>query len=67
MRISGTHIAPVKQEFRRQRLTCAEVDLRNTSTNCVNGMIGNAFSRDGPHYIDCEDFFHRIERFGRDV
>ena len=31
----------------------------------MNGIIGMTFSCDGSHYIDCEDFFRRLDCFGK--
>jgi hypothetical protein len=66
-RIGPDRIRPVLDEFRRLRLTDAQVYLRNASINRINGMIGMTFSCDGSHYIDCEDFFRRLDCFGKDV
>ncbi|MCB1800693.1 MAG: hypothetical protein KDI82_03295 [Gammaproteobacteria bacterium] len=66
-RIGANRIMPVLQEFKRLRLTDAQIYLRNASINRINGMIGMTFSCDGSHYIDCEDFFRRLECFGKDA
>jgi hypothetical protein len=66
-RIAPDRIRPVLDEFRRLRLTDAQVYLRNASINRINGIIGMTFSCDGSHYIDCEDFFRRLDCFGKDV
>ena len=65
-RIGPDRIRPVLDEFSRLRLTDEQVYLRNASINRINGMIGMTFSCDGSHYIDCEDFFRRLDCFGKD-
>ncbi|MCB1773910.1 MAG: hypothetical protein KDI88_09860 [Gammaproteobacteria bacterium] len=60
-------ISPVLAEFKRLRLTDAQVYLRNASLNRINGMIGMTFSCDGSHYIACRDFFRRLDCFGKDA
>ena len=55
----------VLAEFRRLRTTDKTIYMRNGSINRINGMIGMTFSCDGSHYIDCEDFFRRLECFGK--
>ncbi len=64
-RIGLERIQPVLAEFTRLRLTDAQVYLRNASINRINGMIGMMFSCDGSHYIDCDDFFRRLDCFGK--
>lgn len=66
-RIGPDRISPVLDEFKRLRLTDAQIYLRNASINRLNGMIGMTFSCDGSHYIDCDDFFRRLDCFGKDV
>lgn len=66
-RIGPERIRPVLDEFRRLRLTDEQIYLRNASINRINGMIGMTFSCDGSHYIDCEDFFRRLDAFGKDA
>ena len=66
-RIGVDRIVPVLDEFRRLRLTDEQIYLRNASINRINGMIGMTFSCDGSHYIDREDFFRRLDCFGKDV
>lgn len=65
-RIGSDRIDPILAEFRRLRLTDEQIYLRNASINRINGMIGMTFSCDGSHYIDCEDFFRRLDSFGKD-
>lgn len=64
-RIEPARIEPVFAEFQRLRLTDEQIYLRNASINRINGMIGMTFSCDGSHYIDCEDFFRRLDCFGK--
>lgn len=64
-RIEPAQIEPVLAEFRRLRLTDEQIYLRNASINRINGIIGMTFSCDGSHYIDCEDFFRRLDCFGK--
>ncbi|MCB1791818.1 MAG: hypothetical protein KDJ27_03490 [Gammaproteobacteria bacterium] len=66
-RIGAERITPILDEFKRLRLTDEQIYLRNASINRINGMIGMTFSCDGSHYIDCEDFFRRLDCFGKDV
>ena len=66
-RIGSERIASILQEFKRLRLTDEQIYLRNASINRINGMIGMTFSCDGSHYIDCDDFFRRLDCFGKDV
>lgn len=66
-RIGRQQIRPILDEFQRLRLTDEQIYLRNASINRINGMIGMTFSCDGSHYIDCEDFFRRLDCFGKDV
>lgn len=65
-RIGADRIAPILAEFKRLRLTDEQIYLRNASINRINGLIGMTFSCDGSHYIDCDDFFRRLDCFGRD-
>ncbi|MDJ0739545.1 MAG: hypothetical protein QNJ91_07495 [Gammaproteobacteria bacterium] len=65
--IAPARIRPILDEFRRLRLTDRQIYLRNASINRINGMIGMTFSCDGSHYIDCEDFFRRLDCFGKDA
>lgn len=64
--IGPRRIGPILDEFRRLRLTDEQIYLRNASINRINGMIGMTFSCDGSHYISCEDFFRRLDCFGKD-
>ena len=66
-RIPVGRIGEVLEEFRRLRLTDEQLYLRNGSINRINGLIGMTFSCDGSHYIDCDDFFQRLECFGKDA
>ncbi|MCG6966832.1 MAG: hypothetical protein LJE59_09990 [Chromatiaceae bacterium] len=66
-RIAANRIVPILAEFKRLRLTDEQIYLRNASINRINGIIGMTFSCDGSHYIDCEDFFRRLDCFGKDV
>jgi hypothetical protein len=65
--VTVAEISPILSEFKRLRLTDAQVYLRNASLNRINGMIGMTFSCDGSHYISCRDFFQRLDCFGKDV
>lgn len=64
--VDATRIPLALEEFRRLRLTDRQIYLRNASINRINGMIGMTFSCDGSHYIQCEDFFRRLDCFGND-
>ena len=66
-RIAVERIGEVLEEFRRLRLTDEQLYLRNGSINRINGLIGMTFSCDGSHYIDWDDFFQRLECFGKDA
>ena len=65
-RVDPQRVAPILEEFKRLRLTDKQIYLRNASVNRINGMIGMTFSCDGSHYIDVEDFFRRLDCFGKD-
>ena len=65
--VTVEEISPILAEFKRLRLTDAQVYLRNASLNRINGMIGMTFSCDGSHYISCRDFFRQLECFGKDI
>jgi hypothetical protein len=65
--IAADEILPILAEFKRLRLTDSQIYLRNASINRINGMIGMTFSCDGTHYIACQDFFRRLDCFGKDV
>jgi len=65
--VAVEEISPILAEFKRLRLTDAQVYLRNASLNRINGMIGMTFSCDGSHYISCRDFFRQLECFGKDI
>lgn len=54
----------ILEEFKRLRMSDAQVYLRSASINRLNGMIGMNFSCDGSHYIDCDEFFDRLREFG---
>ena len=66
-RIAVDQINLVLEEFRRLRLTDEQLYLRNGSINRINGLIGMTFSCDGSHYIECDDFFRRLDCFGKDT
>jgi len=66
-RIAVERIGPILAEFKRLRLTDEQIYLRNASINRINGMIGMTFSCDGSHYIECDDFFRRLDCFGKDI
>ncbi|MET0104102.1 MAG: hypothetical protein ABW072_03030 [Sedimenticola sp.] len=57
-------IGLILDEFRRLRLSDAQVYLRSASINRLNGMIGMNFSCDGTHYIQHDEFFQRLCEFG---
>ena len=52
------------EEFKRLRLSDAQIYLRSASVNRINGMIGMNFSCDGTHYIQHDEFFQRLREFG---
>lgn len=60
-------IRDVLTEFKRLRLSDEQIYLRGASIHRINGMINMTFSCDGSHYIDCEEFFARLEVFGKDT
>lgn len=54
----------VLSEFKRLRLSDAQIYLRSASINRLNGMMGMVFSCDGTHYIQHDEFFQRLREFG---
>lgn len=54
----------ILDEFKRLRLSDAQVYLRSASVNRLNGLMSMNFSCDGSHYIQHEEFFKRLEEFG---
>ncbi len=57
-------ITMILDEFKRLRLSDAQIYLRSASINRLNGMIGMNFSCDGTHYIQHDEFFQRLREFG---
>jgi hypothetical protein len=55
----------VLDEFKRLRLSDEQVYLRGASLNRINGMISMNFSCDGSHYIEHDEFFNKLEQFGK--
>lgn len=62
--IDKNQIIPALNEFKKLRFTDEQVYLRAASMNRINGMIGMNFSCDGSHYIDYEEFFKKLDKFG---
>ncbi len=54
----------ILDEFKRLRLSDAQIYLRSASVNRLNGLMSMNFSCDGSHYIQHEEFFKRLEEFG---
>lgn len=63
--LATEQVQTVLDEFKRLRLTDAQVYLRHGSLNRFNGMIGMTFSCDGTHYIDWDTFLQKLETFGK--
>lgn len=63
--ISKEQIQPVFDEFKRLRLTDEQIYLRAASLNRINGKISMNFSCDGSHYITYDEFFARLQEFGK--
>lgn len=62
--INHQGLTMVLDEFKRLRFSDEQIYLRAGSFNRINGIISMNFSCDGSHYIEHEDFFKNLKKFG---
>jgi len=62
-RVPQERVADVFAQFKKLRFADETIYLRSASLNTVNEMVGLNFSCDGSHYLPCEDFLQRDNKF----
>jgi hypothetical protein len=62
-RVPADKIGAVFAQFKKLRFADETIYLRSASLNIVNEMVGLNFSCDGSHYLPCDEFLQRDNKF----